>query len=92
MKHCLLDSSFVIDLLIIAAGKAGAALGWLGRNGSAQAMRIIGEIERRGSAHALLGHRSKMSSCVELSIDQLLKRLRKLCPRRGGALDGDTFA
>jgi hypothetical protein len=25
-----------------------------------------------------------------LSIDQLLKRLRKLCPRRGGALGGDT--
>jgi len=36
MKRCLLDSSFVIGLLNeIAAGKAGAALGWLGRNGSA---------------------------------------------------------
>src|SRR5450432_2218494 len=36
MKHCLLDSSFVIDLVNeIAAGKAGAALGWLRRNGSA---------------------------------------------------------
>jgi len=36
MKRCLLDSSFVIDLLNeIAAGKAGAALGWLGRNGAA---------------------------------------------------------
>jgi len=36
MKHCLLDSSFIIDLLNeIASGKAGAALGWLGRNGSA---------------------------------------------------------
>ena len=36
MKHCLLDSSFVIDLLNeIANGKAGAALDWLRRNGSA---------------------------------------------------------
>ena len=36
MKHCLLDSSFIIDLLNeIAAGKAGAALNWLRRNGAA---------------------------------------------------------
>jgi predicted nucleic acid-binding protein len=36
MKHCLLDSSFVIDLLNeIGSGKAGAALGWLRRNGMA---------------------------------------------------------
>jgi predicted nucleic acid-binding protein len=36
MKHCLLDSSFVIDLLNeIAGGKEGAALGWLRRNGAA---------------------------------------------------------
>ena len=36
MKQCLLDSSFVIDLLNeIAAGKEGAALGWLCRNGAA---------------------------------------------------------
>jgi predicted nucleic acid-binding protein len=36
MKLCLLDSSFIIDLLNeIAAGKAGTALVWLGRNGSA---------------------------------------------------------
>lgn len=36
MKHCLLDSSFVIDLLNeIAGGKEGAALGWLRRNGTA---------------------------------------------------------
>jgi predicted nucleic acid-binding protein len=36
MKQCLLDSSFVIDLLNeIAAGKEGAALGWLRRNGAA---------------------------------------------------------
>jgi predicted nucleic acid-binding protein len=36
MKHCLLDSSFIIDLLNeIAGGKAGAALDWLRRNGTA---------------------------------------------------------
>jgi predicted nucleic acid-binding protein len=36
MKHCLLDSSFIIDLLNeIAAGRAGAALGWLRSNGTA---------------------------------------------------------
>jgi predicted nucleic acid-binding protein len=36
MKQCLLDSSFVIDLLNeIAAGKSGAAFGWLRRNGTA---------------------------------------------------------
>jgi hypothetical protein len=36
MKHCLPDSSFVIDLLNeIASGKGGAALGWLRRNGNA---------------------------------------------------------
>ena len=36
MKHCLLDSSFVIDLLNeISGGKEGAALGWLRRNGTA---------------------------------------------------------
>jgi predicted nucleic acid-binding protein len=36
MKHCLLDSSFLIDLLNeIAGGKAGAALNWLRRNGAA---------------------------------------------------------
>jgi predicted nucleic acid-binding protein len=36
MKQCLLDSSFVIDLLNeIANGKAGAALNWMRRNGSA---------------------------------------------------------
>jgi predicted nucleic acid-binding protein len=36
MKHCLLDSSFIIDLLNeIADGKAGAALNWLRRNGAA---------------------------------------------------------
>jgi predicted nucleic acid-binding protein len=36
VKHCLLDSSFVIDLLNeIAGGKEGAALGWLRRNGPA---------------------------------------------------------
>ena len=36
MKQCLLDSSFVIDLLNeIAGGKEGAALGWLRRNGAA---------------------------------------------------------
>lgn len=36
MKHCLLDSSFVIDLLNeIAGGKEGPALGWLRRNGTA---------------------------------------------------------
>jgi predicted nucleic acid-binding protein len=36
VKHCLLDSSFVIDLLNeIAEGKEGAALGWLRRNGTA---------------------------------------------------------
>jgi predicted nucleic acid-binding protein len=36
MKDCLLDSSFVIDLLNeIAGGKAGAALTWLHRNGTA---------------------------------------------------------
>ena len=35
MKRCLLDSSFVIDLLNeIASGKAGASLGWLRRNGA----------------------------------------------------------
>jgi predicted nucleic acid-binding protein len=35
MKHCLLDSSFVIDLLNeITSGKAGASLGWLRRNGA----------------------------------------------------------
>jgi predicted nucleic acid-binding protein len=35
MKRCLLDSSFIIDLLNeIASGKGGAALGWLLRNGS----------------------------------------------------------
>jgi len=34
MKHCLLDSSFIIDLLNeMAGGKAGAALGWLRRFG-----------------------------------------------------------
>jgi predicted nucleic acid-binding protein len=33
MKRCLLDSSFIIDLLNeIAAGRAGAALGWLHSN------------------------------------------------------------
>jgi hypothetical protein len=37
MKQCLLDSSFVIDLLNeIARGKTGAALSWLGRSGSAR--------------------------------------------------------
>jgi predicted nucleic acid-binding protein len=37
MKHCLLDSSFVIDLLNeIAGGKKGAPLGWLRRNGTAE--------------------------------------------------------
>jgi predicted nucleic acid-binding protein len=36
MKRCLLDSSFIIDLLNeIASGKAGAALDWLRRNGAA---------------------------------------------------------
>jgi predicted nucleic acid-binding protein len=36
MKQCLLDSSFVIDLLNeIAAGKSAAAFGWLRRNGTA---------------------------------------------------------
>jgi predicted nucleic acid-binding protein len=36
VKHCLLDSSFVIDLLNeIVGGKEGAALGWLRRNGTA---------------------------------------------------------
>ena len=36
MKHCLLDSSFVIDLLNeIANGKAGVALNWMRCNGSA---------------------------------------------------------
>jgi predicted nucleic acid-binding protein len=36
MKHCLLDSSFIIDLLNeIAAGRTGAALGWLRSNGTA---------------------------------------------------------
>ena len=36
MKDCLLDSSFIIDLLNeIAGGKAGAALTWLHRNGAA---------------------------------------------------------
>jgi predicted nucleic acid-binding protein len=36
MKRCLLDSSFIIDLLNeIAAGRAGAALAWLNRNGTA---------------------------------------------------------
>jgi predicted nucleic acid-binding protein len=36
MKECLLDSSFIIDLLNeIAAGKAGAALAWLRRNATA---------------------------------------------------------
>jgi predicted nucleic acid-binding protein len=35
MKHCLLDSSFLIDLLNeIAGGNEGAALAWLRRNGS----------------------------------------------------------
>jgi predicted nucleic acid-binding protein len=36
VKDCLLDSSFIIDLLNeIARGKAGAALTWLHRNGTA---------------------------------------------------------
>jgi predicted nucleic acid-binding protein len=36
MKRCLLDSSFIIDLMNeIASGKGGAALDWLLRNGSA---------------------------------------------------------
>jgi predicted nucleic acid-binding protein len=36
MKNCLLDSSFVIDLLNeMAAGKAGAAINWLRSNGAA---------------------------------------------------------
>ena len=36
MKHCLLDSSFIIDLLNeIAGSKAGPALGWLRSNGAA---------------------------------------------------------
>jgi predicted nucleic acid-binding protein len=36
VKSCLLDSSFIIDLLNeIATGKAGAALGWLRRNSTA---------------------------------------------------------
>jgi predicted nucleic acid-binding protein len=36
MKHCLLDSSFIIDLLNeIASGKASAALGRWRRNGTA---------------------------------------------------------
>jgi predicted nucleic acid-binding protein len=36
MKQCLLDSSFIIDLLNeIAGGSAGAALAWLRRNGAA---------------------------------------------------------
>jgi hypothetical protein len=36
MKHCLLVSSFIIDLLNeIARGKTGAALSWLGCNGTA---------------------------------------------------------
>jgi predicted nucleic acid-binding protein len=36
MKRCLLDSSFIIDLLNeIASGRAGAALDWLLRNGTA---------------------------------------------------------
>jgi predicted nucleic acid-binding protein len=36
MKHCLLDSSFIIDLLNeVARGNEGAALGWLRRNGTA---------------------------------------------------------
>jgi hypothetical protein len=35
MKCCLLDSSFIIDLLNeIAGGKAGRALNWLRSNGS----------------------------------------------------------
>jgi predicted nucleic acid-binding protein len=37
MKKCLLDSSFLIDLLNeMAAEKAGPALGWLRRNAVAQ--------------------------------------------------------
>lgn len=36
MKHCLLDSSFIIDLLNeIASGKSDVALDWLRRNGAA---------------------------------------------------------
>jgi predicted nucleic acid-binding protein len=36
MRECLLDSSFVIDLLNeMASGQAGPALGWLKRNASA---------------------------------------------------------
>jgi predicted nucleic acid-binding protein len=36
MKECLLDSSFIIDLLNeIAEGTTGAALNWLRRNGTA---------------------------------------------------------
>ena len=36
MKNCLLDSSFIIDLLNeIAGGRVGAALAWLRRNGTA---------------------------------------------------------
>jgi predicted nucleic acid-binding protein len=36
MKDCLLDSSFIIDLLNeIADGEAGAAMSWLRRNGTA---------------------------------------------------------
>ena len=37
MKRCLLDSSFLIDLLNeVAAGRAGPAVAWLRRNPSAQ--------------------------------------------------------
>lgn len=36
MKHCLLDSSYIIDLLNeIAGGQPGVALNWLRRNGTA---------------------------------------------------------
>jgi predicted nucleic acid-binding protein len=36
MRKCLLDSSFLVDLLNeMAAGQAGPALGWLRRNASA---------------------------------------------------------
>ena len=36
-RHCLLDSSFVIDLLIeSAAGRPGPAVGWLRKNPQAQ--------------------------------------------------------
>jgi hypothetical protein len=44
------------------------------------------------AASRCVTQRCRTSSWVELSIDHALKRLRKLCPRRGGALDGDTFA